>query len=154
MITREKFQSAVSTIATKALFLKEKAVYIWKHAPSYWNAVFEKKNEGYLAAAAYIPFIGWLLPLYLKEESDFCQESGKTGFILAIFFTGLVLGLFFINLFFIPRDWRVVRLIMVLLVYACYAVYFPLCGYGMYLSVHGKKLEIPFLSQYRNIIPL
>ncbi len=106
----------------------------------------------YYAAAAYIPYVGWLLPLYLKRGNGFCEAHGKNGFTAAVAFAGFELAVFFLNLLFIPRDWRPVSFLFIALIYAAHLVYFTLCARGMYEAYHEKSLEIPVLGKYTGII--
>jgi len=143
----EKIQRLSGGAVRQVAFLKERTAH-------YAERALSDENEQYMAAAAYVPFIGWMLPLYLKPKSDFCQDHGKTGLLLSLFFLALVASLFFINLLIVPRDWRELRFGLVVLIYLSYGLYFPLCGYGIYRAVHGKKLENRWINRYKNVIPL
>ncbi|HPB83083.1 MAG TPA: hypothetical protein PK200_13685 [Spirochaetota bacterium] len=107
-----------------------------------WTEAMKDENSHYLAAAGYIPFIGWLVPVYLKEDDAFCQEHGKTAFYMALIVLVAVTTLMLVNLF-TTRDYRVIRLIIVISIYLIYLAYFLFISYGMYTSLHRKNFEIP-----------
>ncbi len=123
-------------------------------ARAYRDEAYKPRYSKYFAAAGYVPFIGWLIPLYLKENDKFCREHGKLGFGCAIFFTSILMGIFFFNLVFIPRDWRVIRLVLVSMTYMTYVAYFPLCFRGIYSACHEKKLEMRSMEKYMHCIEL
>lgn len=123
-----------------------------------WKAIaFSEENNNYFAALSFVPFIGWLVPMYLKEENAFCQEQSKYGFYMSLLFTSVVVSLIFLGIFF-SRDWRVVRLINVILIYLVYAVYFGFCVYGINESIKNRKAElidrIPMIGRLRMLIEL
>jgi hypothetical protein len=150
------------------LFLKGKTLFAYRYVAAFrehWPEIKKEtlmyaeelkrlRHSSYFAAAAYIPFVGWLIPLYLKRDDPLCQEHGKTGFLCAIVFTGAALSLFFLDLLFVPRDWRIVRLVVACAVYIVYAVYFPLCLRGIYTALQQKKLEIRTMEKYIKRIEL
>ncbi|TAL36578.1 MAG: hypothetical protein EPN93_07060 [Spirochaetes bacterium] len=106
----------------------------------------------YYAAAAYIPYVGWLLPLYLKRGHRFCEAHGRNGFTAAVAFAGVELAVFFLNLLFVPRDWRPVSFFLVLVIYLLHLAYFTMCAWGMREAYREKNLEIPVLGKYTGII--
>lgn len=118
---------------------------------------FSKEYNNYFAAVSFVPFVGWLLPLYLKKEDSFCQEQAKSGFYMALLFTSTALALIFIGIF-LSRDWRVARLIDMVLVYLTYLTYFGFCAYGIHASINNRRAElldrIPFIREARGLIEL
>lgn len=107
-----------------------------------WVMAMKDENSHYLAAAGYIPFIGWLVPVYLKEDDAFCQEHGKTAFYVALVVLTAVTFLMLINIF-TTREYRVIRLIIVSFIYLFYLAYLLFISYGLYRSLNRKNLEIP-----------
>ncbi len=112
-----------------------------------------REQERYGAALSYVPFVGWLFPLYLKRESSLCQSHAKQGFILAIFFTALAI---FFTLFetFVPNEWRVLRLALIVIVYVLYGVYFSLCAVGIYMSSREQEFLFPVVGRYARQLKL
>jgi hypothetical protein len=119
--------------------------------------IFAEKNRYYFAAVSFVPFAGWLIPLYLKRDDEYAQTQGKIGFYMAFFFTTIITLFFLINLF-ASKDLRVFRLIMVIFIYLLHLTYFSLCGYGIYLTLHQKKfdliLKIPYVDRFTSLIEL
>ena len=120
----------------------------------YHDEIHRPMYNKYFAAAAYIPFIGWLVPLYLKPDDALCQENGRRGFVLAVFFLGLAVSLFFLYLIFVPRGWRPVRFALALSVYIVYLSYFIVCAWAVYHLVGEKRLEMPWLEKYIRLVEL
>jgi hypothetical protein len=155
----------VSIIKNKTLAAKEKIRFavednyriVSQKVREAWAEAMKDENSHYLAAAGYFPFIGWLVPVYLKEDDAFCQEHGKTAFYMALVILVAVTTLMLVNLF-TTRDYRVIRLIIVILIYLIYFAYFLFISYGMYTSIHRKNFEIPdnipALNKLRAIIEL
>lgn len=118
---------------------------------------FSEEYNKYFAALSFVPFVGWLIPLYLKKEDAFCREQAKTGFYLSLLFTTLALAIIFSGIF-LSRDWRVARLINVILVYLVYLVYFGFCGYGIHASINKRYADlidrIPLIMHLRGMIVL
>ncbi len=130
--------------------LNEKIIYAREIA-------FSEKYNNYFAAVSFFPFIGWLIPLYLKPDNEFCQKQAKRGFYLACVFLTLIAFLLFIGIFF-SRDWRVVRFIHAIVIYLAELTYFGFCAYGARMSVYNREAEIidkfPFVAQLATIIEL
>jgi hypothetical protein len=110
----------------------------------YWRIALLDENAHYMAAAGYIPFIGWLAPLYLKENSAFCQHHGKNGFYVALVAIAIVFALMLLNVF-TPRDSRILRLLFIVAIYLAYVAYFTFCGFGVNAAV--RKREFPVLDR-------
>ncbi len=158
---REQLKVLWNRIVAMSRFAYQYAINIKQHWPEIHKEISMYKEEiekpeynKYFAAAAYIPFIGWLIPLYLKKDDPFCREHGKLGFVSSVFFAAVALSIFFLYLLFIPRDWRVLRFLMVLLIYLVYAAYFPFCARGIYTAFLQKKLEMRSMEKYIHSIEL
>ncbi len=108
--------------------------------------VFRKESTCF-AALSYIPFVGWLIPLYLKRNSHRCQAHAKQGLLLAAFFTSVILFLSLLNTL-LPEDWREVRLALVVLIYGVYLLYFICCIVGVVWSFNRKELMLPLVQRY------
>ncbi len=162
---REKFtiQSAplIDNIRGKYVFLRKKAKQYYHIAKGkvIWvkEKAFSEEYNNYFAAVSFFPFIGWLIPLYLKPENEFCQKQSRRGFYLALIFLALLALLLFVGIFF-SRDWRLVRFIHAIFIYLVEFIYFGFCVYGARLSVLNKEAEIidkfPFIAQLATMIEL
>ncbi|MBP7582415.1 MAG: hypothetical protein KBA61_00165 [Spirochaetes bacterium] len=121
------------------------------------DLAFSDQYNNYFAAVSFVPFVGWLIPLYLKKDDPFCQDQAKTGFYMALLFTTLALAIIFVGIF-LSRDWRVARLIQAILVYLTYLVYFGFCAYGAHASINNRQAElinrIPLVMVLRGMIVL
>jgi hypothetical protein len=111
------------------------------------DEIFKKENSRYFAAFSYVPFAGWMVPLYMKREENTCQHHAKQGLILAVFFTGLVLFISIVDVF-MPKEWREFRLILAILIYLLYLTYLTLCIYGARNSLNEKKISLPLFGSY------
>jgi hypothetical protein len=106
-----------------------------------------RKESTCFAALSYIPFVGWLIPLYLKRDSHRCQTHAKQGLLLAAFFTPVILFLSLLNTL-LPEDWREIRLALVVLIYGVYLLYFIFCIVGVVWSFNRKELMLPLVQRY------
>jgi hypothetical protein len=125
---------------------------------SYYRvAIFSDENKYYFAAISFVPFLGWLIPLYLKKEDEFSQYQSKMGFHIALYFTIFPWLLLMITMF-SPKEFRIFRLILVIMIYLSHLAYFSVCAYGIRLSINGKKFEIPdnisYITRYLSLIRL
>ncbi|HOO70276.1 MAG TPA: hypothetical protein PK926_00840 [Spirochaetota bacterium] len=96
---------------------------------------------------SYVPFVGWLFPMAVKENSSFALDHAKQGFILALFFTGVLITLFLINLS-IPSMYHIFRLGLAVVIYGVYGFYFFLCGLGTYYAHKGKFHAFPVVKDF------
>jgi hypothetical protein len=123
----------------------------------YRNTIFSDENKYYFAATSFVPFFGWLIPLYLKKEDEFSQYQSKMGFHLALYFAIFPWLLLMLNMF-SPKEFRIFRLILVIMIYLSHLAYFCVCAYGIRLSLNEKRFEIPdnisFIARYLNLIRL
>ncbi len=121
----------------------------------YRTIAFLPENARFFAAAAYVPFVGWMLPLYLKEDSSFCQESGKQGFVLAVFFAAIPMALSLLGVLFVPKDARIVSLVLAILVYLSNSVYLVLCVISAFMAIRTEKLlAVPVAASYAQRLQL
>jgi hypothetical protein len=95
----------------------------------------------------YFPFIGWIYPFLFRKEDSFAMHHGKQAFVMALLFTALPIVLTF-SIVFIPISFRVLKLIVVVLVYLSHLAYFALCAYG-FMKVKTDELhDFPVISDY------
>ena len=95
----------------------------------------------------YFPFIGWTYPFLFRKEDSFAMHHGKQAFVMALVFTALPIVLTFSTVF-IPISFRVLKLIVVALVYLSHLAYFALCAYG-FMKVKAAALsDFPVINQY------
>jgi hypothetical protein len=151
---REKIQTKAAPHIAKG-----KAYYslIIEKAHRLKETAFSEHNNNYFAAVSFFPFIGWLIPLYLKPENEFCQMQAKRAFYLTCLVLFLIALLLFAGIFF-SRDWRLARFIHAILIYMVELAYFGCCAYGARMSILNKEAEMidkfPFLAQLATIIEL
>ncbi|MCX8124444.1 MAG: hypothetical protein N3F66_09805 [Spirochaetes bacterium] len=106
----------------------------------------EHKRE-ILLSVAYIPFIGWLYPLYTFEHDAEVQRHAKRGLLYAMIAIAIALAIFFI-IFITPRPWRAVRFILTILLYVNYLVYYAIVTVHIYSIWKKKDFSIPTVENY------
>lgn len=115
-----------------------------EHIPQEETSVIH--NPSFLAILiTYFPFFGWLIPYTFKNDDSFWLEHSKQGFVLAVFFISVSVFLNLVNLF-LPHEWDVFRLAVVIIIYAVYLVYFFLCVYCMLTAYKGREAGIIFIQ--------
>ncbi len=154
---RERLQAYRAKAAPKIEFLRGKALKYREKGLEFWSKVFLDENRHYVAAVSYVPFIGWLFPLYMKEEDGFCQHHAKTGFYAAFVALAVVFTLMLISIF-TPREYRVIRLMLTILIYLLYLVYFTFCGYGIRAAIRSEEYRVlervPAMKKLEELIEL
>jgi len=123
-----------------------------------YNTIVEKLKgieiqDTWYYYAAYIPFIGWLIPLFTREDNPDAQYHGKTGLILSVVCILSVLFLFLLN-FITPIDWRIFRFILVVLIYCLYALYAGTLVAGIVSVYRNTKVQWDFLQKIIDIMPI
>ena len=97
----------------------------------------------------YFPFLGWLYPFIFKKDDAFAMHHAKQAFIMALFFTALPLLLTFSTVF-VPISFRVLKLVIVILVYLSHGAYFALCAFGFLKIRAAEKYDFPVVMEYAN----
>jgi hypothetical protein len=97
------------------------------------------------AAAGYIPFVGWIIPLYARENSELCQKCGKQGLVLSASAALFLLCLFFIDLL-LPAGLKAVSFALIVLTYIFNIGYLTLSLYAMYNAAYMRIVRIPWIS--------
>ncbi|HEY1405405.1 MAG TPA: hypothetical protein VF857_02230 [Spirochaetota bacterium] len=105
------------------------------------------------AAAGYFPFVGWLIPMYLRENSPLCQKNAKQGLLLSLFAALFLVVLFFIELL-IPSNLKVVSFVLIVLTYIFNFGYLTLSAYAMYTAAYKRIAQIPWISNRSESIQL
>jgi hypothetical protein len=95
----------------------------------------------------YVPFIGWIYPMAFKKDDAFATHHAKQGFVMAVFFTVILVGLA-VSTVFIPISLRVVKLVIVILIYLTELVYLSLCIRGTLMLKNGEQKDIPLFDTY------
>ncbi len=113
------------------------------------------KNNVHTASAvlAYIPLIGWIVPLYRRKGDSLCQHHAKQGFLLSILFVTVTILLNISNLF-IPKEMRDVSIAIIITIYVVYLLYLILCLAGAIASYRGMEFNVPFIRMFSNLIEL
>ena len=94
------------------------------------------KNNKTFAALAYIPIIGWILPLFIKKEDGLCQFHAKQGLVLSIM--AILLGIIVAI--------AVTEVFEVILVILYFLVFIGFFLYGFLKAYSGLKAEIPIID--------
>ena len=98
------------------------------------------------AAAGFFPFVGWLFPLYCREKSDKCQQSGKQGLVLSLIAVSFLVSFFVIELI-IPRSGKTFLFALIVLTYIFNVAYLALSAYAIYRTANGKAVQIPWVTR-------
>jgi uncharacterized membrane protein len=97
--------------------------------------VIDEQDDGVIAAVGYI-WILFLIPMFLKKDSEFCQHHAKQGLVLFVFsLIVTVLGSIPIIgwLIIMPIGWIIVIVLMLL---------------GIVNALRGSTWEMPYLGKY------
>lgn len=94
----------------------------------------------------YLPFVGWLYPVLVKKEDELAVYHSKEAFALAVPFSVILLGLFFLT-FFIPYGTRGLKLTVIILIYFVELLYLAICIMGMKNVIKGRKQVFPFADK-------
>jgi len=82
------------------------------------------------------------------EHRDECaMHHARQGFVLAVFFTAVLVLLASINVL-APKVFRVTRFVIVMMIYAAYLAYFGLCAWGTVMARKRQMTEIPVVHTY------
>jgi archaellum biogenesis protein FlaJ (TadC family) len=100
-----------------------------------------------LLSVAYVPFVGWLYPMYAFEHDAQIQTHAKRGLLYAIIAVTIALAIFII-LFMMPRPWRLLRFIFTVLLYLNYFVYYAIVTVHIYCIWNKKDFSIPQVENY------
>ncbi len=95
----------------------------------------------------YFPFVGWAYPFLFRKDDSFAMHHGKQAFIMALFFIALPILLTFLTVF-VPISFRVLKLIVVVLVYLSHLTYFTLCAIGFMKVKAAVMYDFPIIIQY------
>jgi hypothetical protein len=144
-----KTVSIISTIRVKFDVLKNRAVIIYTRADKnvriFIDYMKRPDSDPVYAAAGYVPFIGWLIPMYMREESELCQKNARQGLILSITAALFLFTLFFVELM-IPRSLKVISFTLIVLTYIFNVGYLTLSAYAMYTAAYKRIVRIPWVS--------
>jgi hypothetical protein len=105
------------------------------------------------ASFSYIPLFGWVLPLVMRKDNEFCLHHAKQGFIVAVVFVFSAIVLNLINIF-SPGEWRVFRLSLVIFIYFFYLAYLVFCFIAASSVLKGKAFNIGFIKRLTDLIVL
>ncbi len=105
------------------------------------------------ASFSYIPLFGWILPLLMRKDNQFCLHHAKQGFILSAIFVFAAISLNLINIF-TPGEWREFRLGLVIFIYVFYLFYLILCFIAAGSALKGKAFNIGIIKKFVDLIVL
>jgi hypothetical protein len=140
----------IAEIVSKGRFYNQKAREYYSRARvmllEFVRYMKSSDSDTAYAAAGFFPFIGWLFPLYFREKSDKCQQSGKQGLVLSLLAVGFLISLFMIELI-IPRSFRTFLFALIVLTYIINVAYLALSAYAIYRTANGKAVQIPWVTK-------
>jgi hypothetical protein len=116
--------------------------------------VFHGKEVGFtidLNHFYYLPFIGWMYPMAFKKGDAAATQHAKQGFVMALFFTGLLIAMSFSTIF-IHTGYRALRLSIAIAIYLAELLYLYLCVWGTMMIVKGKQFDVPVIRKYADKI--
>ena len=85
------------------------------------------------------------------EKSD--MNHAKQGFVMAVFFAAVLIALS-VSTIMIAKSSRVLRLAIVLLIYAFELTYFSLCIWGTMQVYKEKEADFPIIKTYADKIDI
>lgn len=129
--------------------------YYFKYLGYIKKLIKDFKGLNYLqfASFSYIPLFGWILPLVMRKDSEFCLHHAKQGFIISVIFVFSAIALNLINIF-APGEWRVFRLSLVIFIYVFYLAYLVFCIIAASAVLKGKTFNIGIIKRVADLIVL
>ncbi|GAB4220898.1 MAG: hypothetical protein Kow00102_11540 [Spirochaetota bacterium] len=130
--------------------IKKYSTILYKTISTYYTRVktfCSVHKREILLSVAYVPYIGWLYPLYAFEHDAQVQKHAKRGLLYAMTAVAIALTIFLI-LFMVPRPWRLVRFILTLLLYINYFIYYAIVTVHIYGIWNKKDFSIPQVENY------
>ncbi|MGB4269699.1 MAG: hypothetical protein WBK20_11020 [Spirochaetota bacterium] len=106
----------------------------------------EHKRE-IILSVAYVPYIGWIYPLYAFEQDTQVQKHAKRALLYAMTVVAIALAVF-LMVFMMPRAWRLIRFIFTILLYINYFVYYAIVTVHIYSIWNKKDFSIPQVENY------
>lgn len=100
-----------------------------------------------IATVAYVPYAGWLYPLYFFENDAEIQKHAKRALLYAVCFTAAALTVFLV-LFFIPRSWRAVEFLFTIVLYSNYSIYYAIAAVHVWCIWNKKDFSIKKFEIY------
>ncbi len=131
-------------------YIKKYSAILYATITEYYTHVktfcIEHKRE-IILSVAYVPYIGWLYPLYAFEQDVQVQRHAKRGLLYAMTAVAIALAVF-LMVFMMPRTWRLVRFIFTILLYFDYFVYYAIVTVHIYCIWNKKDFSIPQVENY------
>ncbi|MEJ5362211.1 MAG: hypothetical protein WHV26_09125 [Spirochaetota bacterium] len=133
----------------------------WQHIKKYSTILYATITEYYthvktfciehnreiILSVAYVPYIGWLYPLYAFEKDAQVQKHAKRGLLYAMTAVAIALAIFLL-IFMMPRPWRLIRFIFTILLYLNYFIYYAIVTVHIYCIWKKKDFSIPQVENY------
>ncbi len=139
----EKLKVYWQLIIQYSRILYAKITEYYKRAKTF---CFEHKRE-ILLSVAYVPYIGWLYPLYAYEHDEEVQKHAKRALLYAVVAVAMALAIFTL-LFMMPRPWRLLRFIFTMLLYINYFLYYAIVTVHIYCIWNKKDFSIATVENY------
>jgi hypothetical protein len=126
--------------------MKEKFIKIRQKTEEIYEFLKRLDWERILRITAYFPFIGWLLPMYLREGSDECQKNAREGFLLSAVSSGAFISLYLLRIL-VFGSIKIAVFGITLLHIIGVLVYLGLCVWLMFRTYRKGTFQLPFLSE-------
>ncbi|MDA3899763.1 MAG: hypothetical protein PF637_04500 [Spirochaetes bacterium] len=101
----------------------------------------------FISAIGFLPFIGWLFPLYLNRQNDIDQKNAKVSFIISV---GVITTSIIITIvdFFSPSTYIIIFFILSTIQYVLLSVYFLFSLCAAFLAYRQRVITIPMVSSF------
>jgi hypothetical protein len=133
--------------------LSPKLLEIMKLFGKIRNFLKNKKTDTYFAAVSYFPFVGWVLPLSLKKENQWCLQNAKTGFMLSLFAIGII-SLASVFKFILYGGFHIEGYTLVIIIYCLYSLYLIISLIGFIKALKNQIFYLPLISGLANKLEL
>ncbi len=101
----------------------------------------------------YLPFVGWLVPLWKQYENPFIINHVKQAVAAAGFFASCATLLYLVT-FFLPPGLKQVKFVIVILIYVLYVFYLGIAIAGTAMIAKEKDFRIPLLNKFAEKIDI
>ena len=126
--------------------MKEKFIKIRQKTEEIYVFLKRLDWERILRITAYFPFIGWLLPMYLREGSDECQKNAREGFLLSAVSSAAFISLYLLRIL-VFGSIKIAVFGITLLHIIGVLVYLGLCVWMMFRTYRKGTFQLPLLSE-------
>ena len=86
----------------------------------------------------------------MKKDDEFYMYHAKQGFVLAVFFTGACIFLYFF-LYFVSVHADIFKFLIVMIIYILELVYIAISVIGTRMILRNEKGEFPHIGKYISV---